>query len=368
MKELTLKDILNIMKFYPIEGGTVEKFMAFGEGHINSTYLVTIREKSGRYSYILQLINDKIFHPVEKLMENYVAVTKFCHKKIKERGGNPYRETINVVFTKDKKSYVKYKNNYYRTLEFIDKTVALQIIKKPLDFFYAAIAFGNFYKMLAKFDASKLYEIIPNFHNTEKRYKNFLKAVKEDKMKRAKTCKKEIKFIKDRAHYYPKLVNMLKKKEIPLRVTHNDTKLNNVLFDIRTNRPIAVIDLDTIMPGSLCYDFGDAIRFGCNSANEDEKNLKKVYFRLDLYIVFLNGFLMALGKTITKKEKENLALGSIMMTIECGMRFLTDYLEGDHYFHTKYDNHNLVRCRTQLKLVEGMEQHIDEMNALITNY
>ena len=161
---------------------------------------------------------------------------------------------------------------------------------------------------------------------------------------------------------------MLKRKEIPLRVTHNDTKLNNVLFDIQTDRPLAVIDLDTIMPGSLCYDFGDAIRFGCNSANEDEKNLKKVYFRLDLYIVFLNGFLMALGKTITKKEKENLALGSIMMTIECGMRFLTDYLEGDHYFHTKYSNHNLIRCRTQLKLVEGMEQHLEEMNALILNY
>ncbi|MCQ2795184.1 MAG: aminoglycoside phosphotransferase family protein [Bacilli bacterium] len=364
MKVLNIRDAKSIMNLYPLKG-EVSKIAPYGEGHINETYLVTLSNKK---KYILQLINDAIFHPVNKLMENYVSVTKFCHQEIKKRKGDPHRETINVIFSKKKKSYVQYQNRYYRVLEFIDNTIALQIIKKPQDFYYASLAFANFYKMLAKFDASKLYEIIPNFHDTKKRYQTFLKVVKEDKVKRAKTCKKEIKFIKDRAHYYPLIVDMLKKKQIPLRVTHNDTKLNNVLFDIKTHRPIAVIDLDTIMPGSLCYDFGDAIRFGCNSANEDEKDLSKVRFRIDLYEVFLKGFLMTLGKIITKKEKENLALGSIMMTLECGMRFLTDYLDGGHYFHTKYSTHNLVRCRTQLKLVEGMEKGYNEMNKLVKKY
>ncbi|MCQ2796670.1 MAG: aminoglycoside phosphotransferase family protein [Bacilli bacterium] len=364
MKTLTIVDAKSIVTQYPIKG-TVTKFVPYGEGHINETYLVTIQNNNKSTSYILQVMNNKVFPSIEKLMSNYVSVTKFAHKEIVKRKGNPHRETINVVFTKKNKSFYKYKDKYIRILEYIDNALALQVIEKPKDFYYASIAFANFYKMLAKFDASKLYEIIPNFHNTEKRYQNFLKALKEDKMKRAKTCQKEIKFIKDRAHYYPQLVNMLKKKQIPLRVTHNDTKLNNILFDIKTHRPVAVIDLDTIMPGSLCYDFGDAIRFGCNSSREDEKNLTKVHFRFDLYKLFLKGFLEILNKTITKKEKENLALGSIMMTIECGMRFLTDYLEGDYYFHTNYANHNLVRARTQLKLVKEMEEAFDKMNALI---
>lgn len=364
---LKLSDAKKIFSLFQIKG-VVEKSIIYGEGHINNTYLVTVNDKGKKSDYILQLINDKIFHPVSKLMANYVSVTQFCRKEIIKRKGDPHRETINVIFTKDGKSYAKYQGRYCRILEFIKDTKVFQVIKNPMDFFYTAVAFGEFYKTLAKFDASKLYEIIPNFHNTEIRYKNFLKAVKDDKKKRVKTCRKEIDFVMKRSHYYSQLVNMLKKKEIPLRVTHNDTKLNNVLFDIKTNRPIAVIDLDTIMPGSLCYDFGDSIRFGCNSAREDEKDLKKVHFRFDLYELFLKGFLKTLGKVISKKEKENLALGSIMMTMECGMRFLTDYLEGDHYFHTKYPTHNLIRCRTQFKLVEGMEKNFNKMNALIKKY
>ncbi|MCQ2794073.1 MAG: aminoglycoside phosphotransferase family protein [Bacilli bacterium] len=361
---LKLVDIKKIFQSYPINSEII-KAIPYGEGHINNTYLVTFKNKD---QYILQIINDKIFHPVSHLMENYVAVTKFTHQAITKRGGDPFRETINVVFTKNKKSYVKYQNLYARVLYFINHTITLQIIKKPQDFYYTAVAFANFYKILAKFDARKLYEIIPNFHNTELRYKAFLKAVKLDKMKRAKTCQKEIKFIIDHQQYCPLIVNMLKKKTIPTRVTHNDTKLNNILFDEKTHHPIAVIDLDTIMPGSLCYDFGDAIRFGTNSAKEDDKDLSKVHFRLDLYEIFLKGFLKTLGKVITKKEKENLALGSIMMTLECGMRFLTDYLEGDHYFHTKYPTHNLVRARTQLKLVSEMEKQYKQMNSLINKY
>ena len=219
--------------------------------------------------------------------------------------------------------------------------------------------------MLSKFDASKLYETIPNFHNTVNRFKNFKKAVSEDIMGRVKECEKEINFIMEREHYYSQLVDKLASGEIPLKVTHNDTKLNNVLLDDKTGKPVAVIDLDTIMPGSLCYDFGDSIRFGCNPCEEDEKDLSKVNFRFDLYKVYLDGYLTALGDDITQAEKDNLALGSIMMTIECGMRFLTDYLSGDTYFKTSRPGQNLDRTRTQLKLVYDMEQIFDEMNALV---
>ena len=232
---LKLADVKKIFQQYPITSEVI-KAVPFGEGHINNTYLVTLKNKK---SYILQIINDQIFHPVSKLMENYVSITKFYHQEVVKKGGDSLRETINVVFTKNKKSYIKYKDYYVRLLLFIDHTTALQIIKKPKDFYYAAIAFANFYKVLAKFNANKLYEIIPNFHNTQVRYKNFLKAVNLDKMKRAKTCQKEIKFIANHSQYYSLIVNMLKKKEIPTRVTHNDTKLNNVLFDAETNCQIS---------------------------------------------------------------------------------------------------------------------------------
>ena len=233
------------------------------------------------------------------------------------------------------------------------------------DFYYSAVAFGKFAKTLKECDASKLYEIIPDFHNTKQRFENFKKAVNEDVLGRKKDCQEEIAFVMERQHYYSMIVDKLASGEIPLKVTHNDTKLNNVLLDAKTGEPVCVIDLDTIMPGSLCYDFGDSIRFGCNPCEEDEKDLSKVNFRFDLYKVYLDGYLSAVGDDITQVEKDNLALGSIMMTIECGMRFLTDYLVGDTYFKTSREGQNLDRCRTQFKLVSDMEKIFDEMNALV---
>lgn len=338
----------------------------YGFGHINRTFLAVYNNCGETKRFILQQINSKLFNPVENLMSNIELVTEFNRKRISERGGNPDRESLTIVRTKEGKTFYKDENeNYFRVYIFIEQTVAYQTVSNPKDFYYSAIAFGNFANLLAEFDASKLYETIPNFHNTVKRFNDFKKAVSEDVLNRAKDCEKEIKFIMDREFYYSKIVNMLNSGEMPLRVTHNDTKLNNVLLDDKTGEPVAVIDLDTMMPGSLCYDFGDSIRFGCNPCEEDEKDLSKVNFRFDLYKVYLDGYLTALGDSITQIEKDNLALGSIMMTIECGMRFLADYLSGDTYFRTSREGQNLDRARTQLKLVSDMEKIFDEMNALV---
>ena len=338
----------------------------YGEGHINRTYLAIFNEDGKRKRYILQKINSTLFNPIEKLMKNIELVTEFNRAKILEKGGDPDRESLTIVRTFDGKTFLKLsEEDYYRVYIFIENTVAYQTVSNPQDFYYSAIAFGAFNNLLAEFDASQLYEILPNFHNTIKRFNDFKTAVSNDSFDRVKDCQKEIDFIMEREHYYSKIVNMLASGEMPLKVTHNDTKLNNVLLDDKTGEPVAVIDLDTIMPGSICYDFGDSIRFGCNPCAEDEKDLSKVNFRFDLYEKYLDGFLTALGDRITQVEKDNLALGAILMTIECGMRFLTDYLQGDTYFRTHREGQNLDRCRTQLKLVSDMEKVFDKMNALV---
>lgn len=365
MLEDNIETLFKVLENFNISGKIIS-VEPYGEGHINRTYLAVAKKCKKQTRYILQRINSKLFTPVEKLMQNIELVTEFNRNKIIERGGNPDRESLTIVKTKDGKTFYKLSDEaYYRVYLFIENTVAYQCVSKPSDFYYSAVAFGNFNNLLNEFDASKLYEILPNFHNTKKRYADFLKAVEEDTEGRKKTCEKEIEFIKARENIYGKIVDMLSSGEMPLRVTHNDTKLNNVLLDDKTGKPVAVIDLDTIMPGSICYDFGDSIRFGCNLASEDEEDLSKVNFRFDLYETYLDGFLSALGDRIEKIEKENLALGAIMMTIECGMRFLADYLQGDVYFKTSKKDHNLYRARTQIKLVEDMEKFFDKMNSLI---
>lgn len=358
-------ELSEILKHFTISGELLS-VEPYGEGHINHTYLAVYNENGKQKRYILQKINSVLFDPVEKLMKNIELVTEFNRKKIVERGGDPDRESLTVIRTESGETFYKRdENSYYRVYIFIENTVAYQTVSNPTDFYYSAVAFGNFNNLLAEFDASQLYEILPNFHNTKVRYENFKKAVLEDKFDRVKECKNEIDFIVKREHYYGKIVDMLESGEMPLKVTHNDTKLNNVLLDDKTGKPVAVIDLDTIMPGSIVYDFGDSIRFGCNPAAEDEQDLSKVNFRFDLYKTYLDGFLFALGDRISKVEKDNLALGSILMTIECGMRFLTDYLQGDTYFRTHREKQNLDRTRTQLKLVADMENIFDEMNALV---
>ena len=362
-------DFKNIISKFKIEGKLVS-CERYGEGHINETYLAVIENAGVKTNYILQKINNKIFKNVDGLMENIRAVTEFNRAKIIEKGGNPDRESLSLVYAKDGSSYYydQASEGYFRVYIFITDAIAYQVIEKPEHFYQSAVAFGNFANLLAEFKADALFESIPNFHNTVKRFGDFETALKDDKLGRAAGVKKEIDFVLERKDYCGRIVNLLKSGKMPTKVTHNDTKLNNVMLDAKTGEPVAVIDLDTIMPGSICYDFGDSIRFGCNPAAEDEKDLSKVNFDLNLFETFAKGYLSALGESATKIERDNLAFGAILMTYECGMRFLADYLEGDVYFRTHREGHNLDRARTQFKLIEDMEKLLPQMEEIIKKY
>ncbi len=338
-------------KFFKLEG-EVLSVEPYGEGHINQTYLVVTTAKR----YILQRMNTKIFPDSDGLMANICGVTEHLRK----RGV----ETLEVIPTVDGNAYYK-SEDCFRVYAFIENTVTYQTVTDAKVFSNSGKAFGEFQNYLAKFDASVLTEAIPNFHNTPKRFRDFVAALEKNAFDRAKDCQEEINFILDRKDTYGKVVDGLADGSIPLRVTHNDTKLNNILMDDKTNEARAVIDLDTIMPGSMLYDFGDSIRFGASTAAEDEKDLAKVHFDINLFKAYAEGYCSAVKDSITPKEAELLPYGAYLMTIECGMRFLTDYLSGDTYFATKYAGHNLVRCRTQLRLAKEMEENFDKMGEII---
>ncbi|MBP5466418.1 MAG: aminoglycoside phosphotransferase family protein [Clostridia bacterium] len=357
-------NLTEILEHYPINGQN-PSCTPYGEGHINETMLLTFGRGTSE-KYVLQKINDRLFD-VEKLMSNIILVSEFIREKNLARGGNPDRECLTVVKTVDGKSFVKTRDGYYRIYLFIDG-ISLQVVKEPKDFYRCAEAFGRFANLLAEFDATELYEIIPKFHDTEKRFRDFTAALEKDACGRAKDVRKEIDFVLARKDYCGRITSKLKSGEIPVRCTHNDTKLNNVLFDRITNECIAVIDLDTVMPGSLCYDFGDAIRFGCNTSTEDDRDLRKVNFDINLFKTFTEGYLNAIGNGITAAETDQLAFSAILMTYECGMRFLTDYLDGDNYFRISRENHNLDRARTQFKLIEDMEKLLPEMEKIVGYY
>ena len=360
-------DFNSIISNFNIDGKLIS-CERYGEGHINETYLAVIEDNDVKKDYILQKINSNLFKNVEALMNNIRLVTEFNRARILEKGGNPDRESLSLIYTKDKKAYYQNQDGYFRVYKFITDAVAYQVVEKPEHFYQSAVAFGNFANLLAQFNATELYEVLPDFHNTVKRFNDFTNSLKADKFDRAKLVEKEIKFVLDRKDYCSKIVDLLKSGKMPTKVTHNDTKLNNVMLDVKTGEPVAVIDLDTIMPGSICYDFGDSIRFGCNPAAEDEKDLTKVNFDINLFEQYVKGYLSALGQSITPIEKENLAFGAILMTYECGMRFLADYLDGDIYFRVKRDGHNLDRARTQFKLIEDMEKAYPEMLKIVEKY
>lgn len=335
----------------------------YGEGHINTTFCVTTTAKR----YILQKINTALFADVDKLMRNIRLVTEFNRAKIIERGGDPERETLNIVPTKEGKPYAETEDGCYRVYDFIENATSYQVVERPAHFREAAVAFGNFASLLAEFDAAELYETIPAFHHTPSRFAAFQSAIAADKLGRAKDVRREIDFVLARERYCPIVTDRLASGRIPTKVTHNDTKLNNVLIDNDTGKGVAVIDLDTVMPGSILYDYGDAIRFGCNPAAEDERNLSRVNFRLDLFIEFTQGYLGALGSSVTAAERELLPLSAVLMTYECGMRFLTDYLDGDGYFKTRRPGQNLDRARTQFKLIEDMESHMPKLKKIVAD-
>ncbi|MEF9960006.1 MAG: aminoglycoside phosphotransferase family protein [Niameybacter sp.] len=342
---------------------------SYGNGHINDTYLVNFQKDEVVIPYILQRINHQIFKNPEALMHNIVAVTSFLKEKITLRGGDVNRETLNVIPTKEGAFYYKDGlGNYWRSYAFLTDTICYEILDNPELFYQSAYAFGNFQKLLSDYPADTLSETIPDFHNTPVRFQTFVEAVKADVCGRAHLVQEEINFVMEREAFTHILTDKLLKGDLPLRVTHNDTKLNNSMFDTATNKPICIIDLDTVMPGLSVNDFGDSIRFGATTGAEDEPDLTKVNFDLNLFESYTKGFLEGCGGNLTEEEINMLPIGAMTMTLECGMRFLTDYLQGDTYFHVHRDGHNLDRCRTQFKLVSDMEKHFDTMNQIINKY
>ena len=326
-------------------------------------------ENGSRRRYILQRMNHDIFKNPHQLMENVVNVTEYLRGVILTQGGDPDRETLNVVKTSDGASYYKdKKQNYWRIFLFVERTLCFEKVESPKDFYDSAVAFGNFQRMLTDFPAENLYETIPNFHNTPSRFRDFLKAVQEDKMGRAALAEEEIAFALAREKDTAVLTDLLREGKLPLRVTHNDTKLNNILFDEADRKALCIIDLDTVMPGLSLYDFGDSIRFGASTGAEDEQDLSKVTLDLALFEVFTKGFLEGCGTSLTETEIEMLPMGAKLMTYECGIRFLADFLMGDVYFRTRREHHNLDRARTQFKLVSDMEAKWAQMTAVVNQY
>ena len=354
-----------IVQLFVLEG-TIAGVQEYGSGHINRTELVEMEKDGQREKYILQRINTEIFHDVDGLMENIVGVTDYLRKKIKAAGGDFEREALQVIPTKDGASYCRAEGDCYRMYRFISHAVSYDAVRSPGDFYESALAFGTFQSLLSDYPAETLHETIPDFHNTPKRFADFCQAVNKDVMGRVALARKEIDFLMEREQELSVLTDLQKAGELPLRVTHNDTKLNNVMLDAKTGKGVCVIDLDTVMPGLSVNDFGDSIRFGANTAAEDETDLSKVSLDLGLYEQYVNGFLKGCQGSLTKKELEMLPMGAKMMTMECGMRFLADYLSGDTYFRIHKEHHNLDRCRTQLALTADMERKWEQMKEIVS--
>lgn len=349
--------------------GTVADVARHGKGHINDTFCVVCKTpEGGTARFILQRLSQAAFPHPEEVMENFVGITSYLRREILAEGGDPLRETLSLVKTGDGADFVTdAEGRAWRLMPFIENADCYQSATPEL-FAASGRAFGRFQYMLRDYPARTLHETIPHFHDTEVRFDQFIAALEADKMNRAEGVSPEIQFILRRKADCGVALRALREGKLPLRVTHNDTKLNNILIDRDTHEGICIIDLDTTMPGLAINDFGDSIRFGANHCMEDEQDLTKVNFDISLYEVFTRGFLEGARGSLTSAELEYLPWGARLMTLECGIRFLTDYLDGDHYFHVSHPRQNLDRARTQLKLVKDMEEQFDAMGAVVAKY
>ena len=360
--------VLEVLENYDLPD-TLLGAVRYGQGHINATFCVVCQPQEGDVvRFILQGLSSAAFPHPEELMENFVGITTYLRQKVTANGGDPMRETLSLVKTRDGREFYRdSQGKVWRLMPFIENTDCFQSATPEL-FEASARAFGRFQYMLQGYPAETLHETIVNFHNTEDRFAKFEAALAADKHDRAKDIPEEIRFVLDRKADCSVALQAQREGKLPLRVTHNDTKLNNILIDRDSHEGICVIDLDTTMPGLSINDFGDSIRFGANHSREDEKDLSKVNFDIDLYEVYTRGFLEGAQGSLTSAELEYLPWGARLMTLECGIRFLTDYLDGDHYFHIHYPQQNLDRCRTQFKLVKDMEEKFEEMAAVVRKY
>ena len=364
--EAYLSEVLEAFDFGAVVVGAVR----FGQGHINDTFVVhTQPENECCRRYILQRMSSAAFKRPDQLMENIIGVTEYLGREVEKTGGSREREAMRVIRPRSGEPYYTDSDGgAWRVYPFVEDTVCYQSAETPELFAASGRAFGRFQRLLQGYPAQTLHETIPHFHDTEDRLAKLKAAVAADKLGRAAECRAEIDFMMAREKDCSAALQALRDGILPLRVTHNDTKLNNVLMDKTTGEGICIIDLDTVMPGLSINDFGDSIRFGANHSAEDETDLSKVNLDVDLFEAYTQAFLEGAGGTLTEKEIEYLPWGAKLMTLECGIRFLTDYLEGDVYFHISRERQNLDRCRTQCKLVQDMEARWDELAAIAAKY
>jgi len=339
----------------------------YGSGHINDTFKVSYDQGGTVNDYIFQRINHFVFKDPLSLMDNISRVTGHTFKKLTEAGTDYIsRRTLTVIPTLDGKScYIDPDGNYWRVYIFIEKAKTYDVIENPKQAYEAAKAFAAFQGLIVDIPGPRLVETIPNFHNTRTRFNTLKQAIEKDEHNRAGEVKEEIAFALERESMAGTLLDLVADGKIPERITHNDTKINNVMMDDETSEGICVIDLDTVMPGLALYDYGDMIRSSTIPTAEDETDLSKVTMRKDLFEAVSKGYMSVAGEFLNKTEIEYLPFAARLMTFEVGIRFLTDHLQGDVYFKIHRKNHNLDRCRTQFKLVQSIEEHTNYMQKFI---
>jgi Ser/Thr protein kinase RdoA (MazF antagonist) len=363
------RDLAAVTEHFQFEG----EFLGaspYGTGHIHDTYAAFFRKADGQlHRYLLQRVNVTVFQHPEKLAENLQRVTTHLQARIKGLGGDPRRETLNLIRTNDQGTLHKAPDgSYWRAFIFIEGAQTYAMPKHPDHVYHAARAYGGFQQLLADFPAEELHETIPGFHDTRRRFEAFVQAVDRDATNRAHAVQAEIAFVEQRQADTCVLLDLQRSGELPERVTHNDTKFDNVMIDDETGHGVCVIDLDTVMPGLALYDFGDAVRSAANPVAEDEPDLSKVYFDFAVFDRLTKGYLDSARSFLEAREMDHLAFSARLITLECGMRFLTDYLNGDLYFKVHRRNHNLDRCRTQFKLVHDMEAVFERMMRVVAAY
>lgn len=362
-------DLMNVIGAFCFEG-EYDSIKPITQGYINATYCVSFRCENNKIKrYILQSINTNIFRNPQQLMDNVEKITAHIKAKVMQAGGNPEREVLNIIRTKQGENlYRDLDGRYWRAYQFIENATAHQSITDRSLFTRCGEAFGRFQKQLSDFDASFLYEIIPGFHDTPRRYKWFCDIIKENPVNRVKEVETEIAFIQKRENELSVIMDLMQSGAIPVRVTHNDAKLNNIMMDNETGKGICVLDLDTVMPGCGLFDFGDSIRYGASTAGEDEPDLSKVNLDLSLFEAYTKGFLAETKEILTKAEIQHLVFATKLITLEQAIRFLGDYINGDTYYKIERERQNLDRARTQIKLIEEMEAHFDEMEQIVAKY
>lgn len=361
-------DLREIGRQFAIHGEFISG-APYGTGHIHDTYAAVYQHDAVRRRFIFQRINHNVFKHPQGLMANIVAVTSHLSRKIQASGGDPLRESLTLIPSLDGKSHVRTATgDYWRVYVFIEGARTYEAVENLAHVASAGRAFGRFQKLLSDFPADVLIETIPDFHHTGRRFEAFTKAVEQDVKNRAASARPEIKFVLQRNDRMNVFVDLLATGKLSQRITHNDTKFNNVMIDDRTGDGVCVIDLDTVMPGLSLYDFGDSIRSLANTGAEDEHDLSRVEFDIGIFELYTRGYLEATRGLLRPEEFDLLPFAAQLMTLECGMRFLADYLQGDIYFKTHAPDHNLLRCRTQFKLVKGMEDTVDQTAAIIQRW